>query len=430
MSPKELKRAEVLSRVKDGTLRLGQAAVRLDVSYRQTKRLWKRYRHRGAKGLVHGNVGKPSNRAAPGVFWRKVLHRVDTKYGGDETHERFGPTLAAEHLASEDGLIVGRETLRRRMLAEGLWTPVRQRAVHRRRRERKAHVGELLQLDGSFEDWLEDRGPRACLMNLVDDATGVSLLRFEAEETTWAAVHILRAWIARYGVPQALYTDWKTVYLREPTDAELAAGRAPLTQFGRMCARLGIRIIGAHSPQAKGRVERHHGTHQDRLIKKLRRLGITDYSAANAYLEATYIDDHNRRFAQPAAAPENFHLTVPPGVRLDRVFRLEQTRTVGNDWVVRYENRLFQVARQSRFAPARAKVLVREDEAGAIDIVYRDQVLRSTEITGQRARTVSAPPGVAPTRTSFPGRSRRPATDHPWRRHDEREVPLWQAIDR
>ncbi len=185
--------------------------------------------------------------------------------------------------------------------------------AHRQRRERKAHFGELVQMDGSFDAWLEERGPKACLMNLVDDATGTCGLRFEAQETTWGAVRSLRAWIAAYGVPVALYTDWKNVYVQKPTEAELAAGTVGLTQFGRMCARLGIRIIAASSPQAKGRVERKHGTHQDRLAKKMRRRGIADYEAANAFLTSPYIPDHNRRFAQPPAAPEDFHTPVPPG---------------------------------------------------------------------------------------------------------------------
>ncbi len=203
-------------------------------------------------------------------------------------------------------------------------------------------------------------------MDLVDDATGTCGLRFEAQETTWGAVRSLRAWIAAYGMPVALYTDWKNVYVRKPTEAELAAGTVGLTQFGRMCATLGIRIIAASSPQAKGRVERGHGTHQDRLVKKLRRRGIADYEAANAFLTSPYIPDHNRRFAQPPAAPEDFHTPVPPGLDLDEVFRLETERTVGNDWVVRHDTRLLQLERRGRhYPPARSTVLVCEYQGWA-----------------------------------------------------------------
>ena len=252
------------------------------------------------------------------------------------------------------------------MLAAGLWSRVRDAPQHRQRRERKAHFGELVQLDGSFEASLEDRGPTACLMHMVDDATSRSAGRFEPQETIWGAVRTLRGWIAAYGIPLALYTDWKNVYVRKPTEAELATGEAPLTQFGRMCATLGIRIIAARSPQAKGRVERGHGTHQDRLIKKLRRKGIRDYTAANTFLASAYLAGHNARFAQPPAAPEDFHTPVPVGLDLDQVFRLETARTVGHDWVVRHDTRLLQLERRGRqYPPARSTVLVCGTKRGA-----------------------------------------------------------------
>jgi len=213
MSTNELKRAGVLARVAAETLTLGAAAVLMAVSYRQAKRLYRRYRKEGAAGLRHGNAGRASNRATSPRVRKRVLALVREKYGG-ALEERFGPTLAAEHLASEDGLTVDPETLRRWMLAAGLWSRTRKRSPHRRRRERKAHFGELVQMDGSFHAWFEQRAPTSCLLTLVDDATGRTWGRFGAQETIWAAVAVLRAWIARYGIPQALYTDWKNVYVR------------------------------------------------------------------------------------------------------------------------------------------------------------------------------------------------------------------------
>jgi hypothetical protein len=218
----------------------------------------------------------------------------------------------------------------------------------------------------SLTGWLEGRGPQSCLLTLVDDATGRTLGQLGAQETIWAAVDVLRAWIAHYGIPQALYTDWKNVYVRRPNAEEQVTGAEPLTQFGRMCA-LGIRIIAANSPQAKGRIERNHGTHQDRLVKKLRRKGIADCAAANAFLEAEYWVAHNRQFAQAPRSAEDFHVPLGRGVRLDAIFRLEESRTVSNDWVVRYDNRLFQLERESGHAPARSTVLVHEDEGGDIE---------------------------------------------------------------
>lgn len=413
MSTTELKRAGVLARVAAETLTLKSAAALMDVSYRQAKRLYGRYRAAGAKGLKHRSAGRPSNRGAPRRLRQRVLALIRAKYGGG-VDERFGPTLAAEHLASEDGLTVDHETLRRWMLAAGLWSRARKRSPHRRRRARMAHFGELVQLDGSFHPWFEDRGPQSCLLTLVDDATGRSLGRFGAQETIWAAVAILRAWIAQHGVPRALYTDWKNVYVRRPNQEEQATGAEPLTQFGRMCAALGIKIIPASSPQAKGRIERNHGTHQDRLVKKLRRKGIADVEAANAFLDAGYWDDHNHRFAQAPASAEDFHVTAPSARSLDAVFRLQETRTVANDWVVRYDNRFLQLERQSHRPPARSTVQVVEDAAGQLEIRYRDRVMRWTELATPGASMPVARPSrpVRPTTEATP--QRRPCADHPW----------------
>jgi transposase len=416
MSTRELTRAGVLARVAAETLSLRSAAAVMAVSYRQAKRLYRRYRAEGAKGLKHRSAGRCSNAARAPAEREQILALVREKYSGP-IDERFGPTLAAEHLASEDGVHVHHDTLRRWMLAVGLWSRTRKRSPHRRRRERMAHFGELVQLDGSFHPWCERRGPQSCLLTMVDDATGRSLGRFGAQETIWAAAGVLRGWVERYGIPRALYTDWKNVYVRLPNQEERATGAEPLTQFGRMCARLGITIIPASSPQAKGRIERHHGTHQDRLVKKLRRQGIGDVATANGFLETAYWADHNRRFARPPASSDDFHRAVPPRVSLDQVFRLEEPRTLSNDWVVRYANRHFQLERQSPLPPARSTVTVFEDAAGRIEIRYRDRRMRWTEIAAPVPATPVAPALTRPTRPPTPTRSQRhgQSPDHPWR---------------
>jgi transposase len=405
----------------------------MEVSYRQAKRLYRRYRGEGASGLRHRSAGRPSNRATAGRRRQRVLALIREKYSGG-VDERFGPTLAAEHLASEDGVTVDHETLRRWMLAAGLWSRARKRSPHRRRRERKAHFGELVQLDGSFHPWFEDRGAPSCLLTLVDDATGRSLGRLGAQETIWAAVGVLRAWIERYGIPRALYTDWKNVYVRRPNQEERETGAEPLTQFGRMCATLGIKIIPASSPQAKGRIERNHGTHQDRLVKKLRRKRIADVESANAFLDTHYWADHNRRFAQAAPSAEDFHLAIARGVQLNKVFRLEQKRIVSNDWVVRYDNRLFQLERQSGRPPARSTVLVYEASDGQIEIRYRQCVMRWTEVLPQAPTETVMPPESRVTserRGTVRIKPRRVCDDHPWRRVvDEYYVDRQLAKDR
>jgi len=382
MSQRELLRVEVLARVKSKELKVVDAASLVGVSYRQAKRLWKRYREQGAKGLKHGSAGRASARAKPARFRRRVLQLVREKYGAGEG-ERFGPTLAAEHLASEDGMKIDAETLRRWMLEEGLWSRQRKRKPYRQRRERRRHFGELVQMDGSFHDWLEGRGPQGCMMNMTDDATSEVELRLGEEETIWAAANILQAWIEKHGVPQALYVDWKNVYKRAPTQREQLRGEEPMTQFGRMCEKLGIEIIAAGSPQAKGRVERNHGTHQDRLIKKMRRKKIGTHPHGNEYLQQEYLPEHNGRFRRAAAEAEDYHRRAPSEAELREVFRLETERVIGNDWVVRYDNRLFQVQAQSRkYAPAQGKVVVCEWQDGSIEIEYRGRKLPWREILG------------------------------------------------
>ena len=250
MSTRELTRAGVLARVAAGALSVGSAATVMGVSYRQAKRLYRRYRTEAAKGLKHCSAGRPSNGARAAAEREPILTLVREKYSGT-IDERFGPTLAAEHLASDDGVQVHHDTLRRWMLAAGLWSRARKRSPHRRRRERKAHFGELVQLDGSFHPWFEQRGPQSCLLTMVDDASGRSLGSFGAQETIWAAAGVLRGWIERYGIPRARYTDWKNVYVRPPNQEERVTGAEPLTQFGRMCAKLGITIIPASSPRPR-----------------------------------------------------------------------------------------------------------------------------------------------------------------------------------
>src|SRR5713226_2220436 len=380
MSKRELGRVEVLARVRSKQLRVVDAARLMRVSYRQAKRLWKRYGEEGAAGLQHRSAGQPSNRAYEEKFRQKVLRLVREKYGGP-VGERFGPTLAAEHLASEDGLKVDAETLRRWMREAGLWSRERRRRRHRRRRERKEHFGELVQMDGSFHSWLEERGPEGCLMDMVDDATNTTWTQLGEQETIWAVADALRAWIERYGVPLALYVDWKNLYKRPATPGERLRGEEPITQFGRMCAKLGIELIAASSPQAKGRVERMHGTHQDRLVKKLRRKQMSSREQVNVYVEREYLPEHNRRFARPAAKPEDYHRRAPAAAELERIFRLETERTISDDWVVRYHNRFFQVAPRSRcYAPARGKVVVCEGRYGNIGVEYGGRELPWQEI--------------------------------------------------
>ena len=258
-------------------------------------------------------------------------------------------------------------------------------------------------------------------MSLVDDATSTTLLRFGADETIWAAVGVLRAWIATYGLMRALYTDWKNVYKREPTLRERTRGEEAFTQFGRMCQKLEIVIIGAASPQAKGRVERNHGTQQDRLIKKMRLLGLDDDAAANAYLAATYLPQHNARFAVPPASPVDHHRVRDRRMRDDDIFCLQESRVVGQDYVVQYKSQGLQLDRAARGrVPAKSTVLVRETEDGRVRVIHvgRDGHERVCAWTPAVPRAVAAAaprtlrPLVTPPARATP---QPPAPTHPWK---------------
>ena len=271
-------------------------------------------------------------------------------------------------------------------------------------------MGELIQVDGSHHEWLEARGRKGCLMNFVDDATGLALCRFSSEETTWAAADLLEAWVRQYGVPKALYCDWKNVYKRRPTSREALEGIEPETQFGRMCAKLGIGIIAASSPQAKGRVERHHGTHQDRLIKKMRLKGIADYEAANRYLDEQYLPEHNAKFASEPSAGADFHRRLSKRLDLKWVFCLEGERVVSNDLVVRFENRFPQLKPQRNQAlGAGARVTVQQAREGELRVVFEGRTVAFDEIAKPLPKVRPEPkPRLAP-------QPRTPPANHPWR---------------
>lgn len=425
MSVRELKRHEVMGRVSRGEIGLRDAAALMEVSYRQAKRVWKRYRQEGAQGLVHRSAGRRSNRSKARELRERAVALVREKYSG-EVGKRFGPTLAAEHLSSDDGLEVHPETLRRWMLEAGLWSRERKHRPHRKRRERRAHFGELVQFDGSQHAWFEERGSKCFLMNMVDDATSRTEAIFSEEETIWAAVTVLREWVSKYGIPKALYTDWKNVYVTEPTPRQELRGEVPVTQFGRMCAKLGILIIAANSPQAKGRVERNHGTHQDRLIKKMRLKQIASMEEGNRFLP-TYLGGHNRRFVTAPQAAEDFHIAVPDSMELEAIFRLEETRTISNDWVVSYHGRLFQLRANSRYhAPARSKVTVCEWQDGRIKIYYRDQLMEWDEIT---KRPVTAPPVVISKPSAQHRKSKAPPMDHPFKQKSYEQMLARKALE-
>jgi hypothetical protein len=382
MSRKDCRKVQILSRVKDKLITIHRAGELLGVSHRQAKRLWKRYREGGEQAVIHRGRGVRSNNCIEAEVKRQVLDRYRQAYMG------FGPTLAAEKLAEDDGFRpISRETLRLWLVEAGLWKRHRRRSPYRKRREPKHHFGELLQLDGSHHRWFGEEHNSCCLMNLVDDATGITLAMLSEQETTEAAMRILWAWIDKYGIPLALYCDLKNVYLchdREPTLEEQLEGRLPKTAFGVACEKLGIEIISAYSPQAKGRVERKHGVYQDRFVKELRLKGVTAIAAGNMILQGGFIDKLNKKFSRAPLAHEDFHVRLRAGQDLRDIFCFEQTRCVGHDWVVRSENRFYQLIPDREPLPrATSKVTVRMWLDGSVHILHRGRRIEFQEFVPQ-----------------------------------------------
>lgn len=345
MSKKELQRKGLFDLVRLGYLTQLEASRRLYLSYRQVKRAYQRYLKEGAEGLVHQSRGKPSARAYSVEMKRKVLELYEEKY------RDFGPTLASEKLAEEDNLSLHAETLRLWLKAAGLWEPRRQRRAYRTRRARRARFGELLQLDGSIHSWLPGVMTKQCLMNMVDDATGKTLALLDKGETTDAAFRLLRWWIKLHGIPLAVYVDLKSLYiapksLRQSEEGELFEPEW-LTHFSRACKVLGIEVIKAYSPQAKGRVERNHGVYQDRFVKELRLKNIQTIDEANKCLLGGFIDNLNKKFMKPPASDEDAHVPLLDEQNLDDILCWEYTRTVYNDWIVRFENQALQLQKTS-----------------------------------------------------------------------------------
>jgi hypothetical protein len=297
MSMKELRRLHIIRRAMEKKLTQRQAGALLGLTARQIRRLIERVRQEGDRGLVHRGRGKPSNRRFTAGFKAKVLRLYAQQYAD------FGPTLAAEKLAERQGLMLSDETLRGWLRAEGVDHFRRRKRPHRAWRVRRAHVGELLQMDGSHHDWLEGRGPRCVLMAYIDDASSRVFARFYEYEGTVPAMDSFGRYVKQYGMPLAVYADKHTTYKSpaQPTVDEQLAGEKPQSQFERSLAELGVKMLHAHSPQAKGRIERLFSTFQDRLIKELRLAGIATLSEANRFLD-TYLPPVQSALCRAAGA--------------------------------------------------------------------------------------------------------------------------------
>lgn len=407
MSTRERRRMTVMTRVAEKLLKLRVAGEMLRVSYRQAKRIWRRYREDGDDGLVHRGRGRSSNRMRPAAERERAVALYGKQYAG------FGPVLASEHLATDHGIVVDHETLRRWLQSTGQWEPRRRREAHRAARERRPRRGDLVQIDGSEHDWFEGRGPRAVLMVMIDDATNRTLARFYAAEDTAAAYDIFDRYVSRYGLPVALYPDRDSIYVctREASVEEQLATVGPETQFARAMRELGVDLILAYSPQAKGRVERRHGLFQDRLVKEMRLLGIRTIEAANAYLDGTFLALINTRYIVQPRDPVNGHQARPAATTLAQVLSWQEPRRVAKDWTLRWCNRRLQIdARHAALGLPGRRVVVIERRDGTLALRYGKRLLTFRDAP-EPTPPVPRPAPPPPPRPRLP-----PAANHPWRR--------------
>jgi hypothetical protein len=406
MSGKERRRLEVFSRVKVREFSLAKAGELLGISSRQAKRIWARYRDDGDAGLVHRLRGRASNRQPQPFRKEQALELYREKYAG------YGPTLAAECLERDDGLAVPTSTLRRWLTSAELWKQQRRRKQHRRRRPRREHYGELVQLDGSHHDWFEGRRDWAVLMVMIDDATGRVFAQFFENESWDSAATTLRRYTQTHGLPQALYADRHGIYRsdREPTPDEILAEIEPKTQFGRAMEELDVELILAHSPQAKGRVERVNRTLQDRLVKELTRLNISDLESANRHLVEKFLPRFNARFVRPAAKRADVHRRIDDE-RVLRVLSIQEERVVMPDWTLRWHNGFMQLPRATdAIVQPGDRVVVSEQLDGRRRVFAGD-----VELPWSPFREPSVAPPKEPRGPTGSSQGQRPKANHPWR---------------
>jgi hypothetical protein len=452
MSQRERDRLRVLHTVLDGQRTQAEAARLLCLTPRHVRRLLERLEQGGDAALIHGLRGQPSNHRKDAKLRRRVLQLYRKDYPD------FGPTFAAEKLA-ERGLGVSPDTLRRWLLTEGLWQRQRRRDQHRSRRPRRACFGELIQMDTSIHDWTEGRGEDMVLLHMIDDATSRLLARFYDADNVLNHMDLLLRWLQAHGRPLALYTDRHSIF--QPQDKGQALPDAE-TQFGRALRELDIKLIWAHSPQAKGRVERSFGTAQDRVVKEMRLAKVKTIHQANALLDDGLLAKHNRLFSVPPRAAGDAHRGLGTRFNVAAILSLQQQRTVANDYTVRFENRSYQLDKPIYPGERGGKVVIELRMDGSMAIRFGTHYLKYHEITsgsavlggsapqtprslahggttpvgeeeGATSATEAEPSGVQPTggrsgRTSaepYPPDGaaedsktgpNRPAADHPWRR--------------
>lgn len=399
---RELMRLHVIHKVLQGELTQRKAADLTSLSERQIRRIVKRIQQEGDSGIGHRSRGRQSLRKTSKRLRERIIELYRQRYEG------FGPTLTAEKLFEREGIVVSKETVRTVLTEAGDWQVGRERRRHRQWRKRKEHRGEMVQIDGSYHDWFEGRGPWCVLMGYIDDATGRVYGRFYEYEGTVPAMDSFKRYIRKYGIPLSVYLDKHTTYksTAKPTIEEELQGVAPMSQFERAMKELGVAVIHAHSPQAKGRIERLFGTLQDRLVKEMRLRGIGTIEEANTFLQE-YLPIYNRKFTVKAARNQDLHWPVPRGTDLDKTLCIKTERTVRKDNTIVHDRNLYQIDESI----VRKKVTVEERIDGKMLLMCQGRSLRYRQIT-ERPEIIKQP-AIKKRRQPYV-----PPKDHPWRQFD------------
>lgn len=416
MGQEDIKRHHVIGNVLERRTTQKEAGRTLQLCERQIRRLCAKVRALGARGVLHGLKGRPSNHQAdPEVLERALCALHSPRWEG------FGPQFAREKLSQMCGVELGRETLRQLMSQVDLWKTRQPRTRHLDWRERRHSVGMMTQLDGSDHDWFEGRGPRCALIIFIDDAKSEVLYgEFAPVEETLTLLQATLAYLERRGRPESFYVDRDSIYKVNYADPDCALWRTdePMTQFGRAMKELGIEVIFACSPQAKGRVERGFATHQDRLVKELRLRGISNIADANRYLWETYIPDHNARFAVPAARPGDFHRPLNGSLRLEQILSIRTERTVFNDFTIRHDNKFFQILKDQPVAVRpKHKIEVESRLDGSMHVRFKGTYLgfKPIDKPPYQAHFKARPSKLKDYRTTPIKPPYKPPKTHPWR---------------
>lgn len=368
MSMKELRRIPVIHSVINKQITQAEAANILGLCRQQVGRIATKLKRGGEIALIHRSRGRPSHRARPSAVKNKILELCKSKYRG------FNPTFAAEKLFEIDKLYIHSDTLRKWFIESGIGYKKRKAPKHRCWRPRRDSFGHMVQMDGSHHKWFKGVDKEYVLMGYVDDATSRVYANFYDYEGTKPAMDSFRRYIKRYGIPQSVYLDKHSTYrsTKRPTLEDELANQKTLSQMERVFKELGVDVIHADSPQAKGRVERSFRTHQDRLVKELRLKGIKNVNDANKLLHNYYIPKHNRKFAVIAKDKTNLHTPIPKHLDLDRIFSIKDKAVLRNDFTIQHNSKFYQI-----LDAIRAKEITIEERLnGKIYLYYKDIQLR------------------------------------------------------